>query len=169
MTVDHTGVREIKMAFPKFEGCKDAINNNDLDEAEACLGVILPHDLRQHFLKYNGGWPASSCFPFHGEHFEVKQFYSIKHGLLTLERMYDPSGAETPAGLIPFACDSAGNEYCYSVVNPTMHSICIVDHEDYQDPDQGVTILAPSLQAFLEAFVPDPDYYDDEDEDDDEE
>jgi len=159
------------MSFPEFARCQPAINNYDLDEAEATMGIILPFDLRQHYLEYNGGSPYPCTYAFDDDFYEVNMFFPIKYGISSVEKTYNDTKNAVPPGLLPIAYDSGGNLYCYSLVKPTIHSICYWDHEFYNDADHGVTVLAPSLQVFLEALAPGPDEDEDEDEeyDDDEE
>jgi hypothetical protein len=71
----------------------------------------------------------------------------------TLEGSYNLVSDALPEGLIPFCDDSAGNMYCYSTAKPTMHAICYWNHELYKEPNRGVKVIAPSLQAFLEGLV----------------
>jgi len=87
---------------------------------------------------------------------------------LTMEGVYAVAGAAIPKDVVVFAYDRADNFYGCCVAGPNLHSICYLSHESYYDPDRYVTILAPSLQTFLEAFVPDPDEEEDEYEDEEE-
>jgi hypothetical protein len=147
------------MKYTKFIDCDPSVGSSDLDAAEITMGISLPPDLRQHYLKYNGGRPVKTCYPFGAELYEVRWFYPIKHGdpESTLEATYRRVSKVLPIRMIPFTDDSGGNLYCYSTAGPTMHSICYWDHEQYNTPNHGVTVLAPSLQAFLEGLVKDPD------------
>ena len=148
------------MKYPKFIDLEEPINDLDLDEAQAAMGVTLPSDLRQHYLKYNGGRPAKNCFPFKSGLYEVRWFFPVKYGkrpTQTLEGVYSLVNDVVPEGLIPFTDDSGGNLYCYSTAEATKHSICYWDHEQYNTPSHGVTVIAPSLQAFLQGLVKDPD------------
>jgi len=148
------------MSFPKFEDCKTEVNNRDLDEVEARLGIVLPSDLRQHYLKYNGGSPVPSFYKSGDNYYWVRGFLPIKYGItddpeLTLEAYYadlvldDP---RIPEGLIPFADDPGGNMYCYGIGKANMHSISFWEHEFFDDPDQGLTVIASSLHEFLNGF-----------------
>jgi len=146
------------MSDLNFRDCAAQINNDDLDAAEVSMGVILPSKLREHYLLQNGGVPDKTCYPFEGDLYSVRWFFPIKYGVptRTLEATYARVADAIPAGLIPFTNDGGGNLYCYSVKQPTMHSICYWDHEMSDEPDEAITVLAPSLKAFLEALIKHP-------------
>ena len=160
------------MSFPQLRDCKPHVDDKELDEVEALLGIILPHDLRSHFLKYNGGKPKPEYFQVDDDFYMVRGFFSVKYGIagdpdLTFEKSYQRLSNHIPEGLIPFADDAAGNLFCYSVNKESMHNIFFWEHEFYDDDDQGLRKLAPNLHVFLNGFAQDPDVEDEDDDDED--
>ena len=159
------------MSFPHLSDCKPPIDDKELDKVETQLGIVLPYDLRQHLLRFNGGTPKPDYFQSDDDYYQVRGFFSVKYGIggnpeLTFEKSYQRLANNIPDGLIPFADDAAGNLFCYSVNKETMHTIFFWEHEFYDDDDQGLRKLAPNLHDFLNGFAQDPDDEDDEDEED---
>ena len=150
------------MSYQNFKNCEPPITNDDLNAAEVEMGVILPSDLREHYLKYNGGSPVHRSFRVDDYYYVLRDFFPVKYGILddptdTLEGTYDLVKDAIPEGLLPFADDGAGNLFCYGTSKENMHSIWYWDHEENDDPDLQLEFLAPSLQSFLEGLVEDPD------------
>lgn len=99
----------------EFHGTDPAITNADLDNLERQVGNKLPFAFRQHYLKYNGGWPIKDIYD--GEHM-LGQFYAIKHGIPGTMRSMEEIEAHAvemglfPKGVVPFS--SVGAD-CYGI------------------------------------------------------
>jgi len=151
------------MSYPKFKNCKKPISNDDLNAAEVAMGLIIPNDLRLHYLKYNGGSPVKTAFPLDDDYYVVRDFFPIRYGILglatqTLEGTYFLVNDVIPEGLLPFADDGAGNLFCYGTAKANIHSIWHWNHEEDDDPDWRLRLIAPSFQEFLEGLVKRPNW-----------
>ncbi|MFC5473580.1 SMI1/KNR4 family protein [Paraherbaspirillum soli] len=137
-----------------------SINNDELNEIEARLGILFPEDLRQHFLHFNGGRPVPNLFPKDDEYFPVHEFLPIKHGMrgTLFEDTYSDlvQGNDLfPKNLIPIASDSGGDYFCYNLESGNAGAICFYQSDYYDDPSRAVVYLAASLEKFLNSLVSD--------------
>lgn len=136
------------------------ISNSELDELENRLGFKFPDDLRQHYLRFNGGRPRPNLFLKDGEYFHVNEFLPIKYGApgARFEDTYKDivQGNELfPKNLIPIASDSAGDYFCYSLENGKFGAICFYQSDYYDDPLRAVVYLADNLEIFINSLVSD--------------
>lgn len=45
-----------------LDHCAPALTAADLDAVEDSLGLTLPRDVREHYLRWNGGTPRATCW-----------------------------------------------------------------------------------------------------------
>jgi cell wall assembly regulator SMI1 len=145
-----------------FERTSPALSELDIKRVENRLGVRLPQDLKAHYLLHNGGRPRPQFFVKDGEAYDVDCFYSMNTGAKgsSFERTYVMMVDQTPEfprGYIPFADDSAGDMFLYSVRPESFGNIMFNSHEDYEDPDRYVVFLAPTLKEFIDSLTELPD------------
>uniref|UniRef100_UPI0013DA4632 SMI1/KNR4 family protein n=1 Tax=Serratia marcescens TaxID=615 RepID=UPI0013DA4632 len=57
-----------------FEGTAPALSELDIRRVERKLGIRLPQDLKEHYLRFNGGTPRPDFFVKDGEAYDVEQF-----------------------------------------------------------------------------------------------
>lgn len=57
-----------------FERTKPPLSELDIKRVESRLGIRLPQDFKEHYLRYNGGTPRPQFFPKDGDAYEVKEF-----------------------------------------------------------------------------------------------
>lgn len=122
------------------------------------LGFPLPEELREHYLRFNGGQPVPNLFPKDGELYEVHDFYPVRYGH-SLEEAYRNvviGNKWFPSHLIPIACDPGGDLFCYSVKPSELGAIYLHQSDYYDDPERAVVFLAKDLATFLAALVTDP-------------
>lgn len=105
-----------------LDHCAPALTVTDLDGVEDSLGLTLPRDVREHYLRWNGGTPRATCWVVDDEVVvDVAAFLPVRYGdgtrYGTLEDTYAAHVAEglLPVGLVPFASDWGGAAVCLDV------------------------------------------------------
>lgn len=135
------------------------ITELDLDRAEQRMGVVLPDDLRDFLLRSNGGIPIPDCYRRGDEYYAVNCFVpllgpddGIEEALRVLR-----SDERSPPNVIPIADDPNGDIFVYSTDPATFGQIMFIQGDYFDDPDEFVVPLAPSLDFFLKSLVSHPD------------
>lgn len=141
-----------------FERTASPLSELDIKRVENQLGVRLPQDLREHYLLHNGGTPRPQFFPKDGDAYDVRCFHSMNTGARgsSFERTYVMMVDQTPEfprGYIPFAHDSGGDMFLYSVRPESFGNIMFMSHEDYEDEDRYIVFLAPTLKEFIDSLT----------------
>lgn len=146
-----------------FERTKSPLSEQDIKRVERRLGVHLPQDLKEHYLLHNGGTPSPQFFVKDEEAYDVRKFLPMN--------IEDPIGStfedtyvmmvdqtpEFPRGYIPFANDSSGDMFVYSVRPRSFGNIMFISHEDHEDEDRYVVFLASTLREFIDSLTELPD------------
>jgi hypothetical protein len=145
-----------------FERTAPPLSELDIKRVEHLLGIRLPQDLKEHYLRHNGGTPRPQFFVKEGEAYDVDRFLHMKtRGIETsfeevYVRMVDQT-PEFPRGYIPFAKDSAGDFFMYSVISKSFGNIMFNSRADYGDADRFTFFLAPTLREFIDSLTELPD------------
>lgn len=131
-----------------------SLTEDDLDRAEAQLGIPLPIDLRSFYLRTNGGRPEKRLFRRNEDGFLVHYFLPLIADDRRLDdvvenfRIWEAVGpSETLSRSIPIAYDEAGNNLLYSL-DPRSHGAIFATRAD-ADSDRQVRYLCGSLDQFL--------------------
>ena len=137
-----------------FEQTASPLSELDIKRVEHRLGIRLPQDLREHYLRYNGGTPRPRFFVKDGEAYDVDCFYSMNTGAKgrSFERIYIMMVDQTPEfprGYIPFADTTGAGFFMYSVNPESFGSIMFNQPECYGDDERYVLFLAPTLKEFI--------------------
>lgn len=145
-----------------FENTASPLSELDIKRVEHFLGIRLPQDLKEHYLLYNGGTPCPEFFIKDGEAYDVKKFLPMntRGEGLTFERSYVvlvDQTPEFPRGYIPFACDSAGDYFMYSVTPKSFGNIMFNSRAGYGDDDRFTFFLASTLREFIDSLTELPD------------
>lgn len=130
---------------------EEPLTEADLDKAEQRMGVVLPDDLREHYLRANGGIPIPDSYEHEGEYFTISCFLPVLgegDGIVETLRLLR-SDERSPAAAIPFADDPNGDLFVYSTGPTTFGEIHFIQSDYVDDPEQFVLRLAPSLKAFF--------------------
>ena len=78
----------------------------------------------------------------------------------SFERTYEILVGQTPEfprGYIPFASDSSGDLFMYSLKPESFGNIMFNQEEYYGDEDRFVLFLAPTLREFINSLTEEPD------------
>jgi cell wall assembly regulator SMI1 len=147
-----------------FEETASPLSELDIIRVERRLGVRLPQDIKEHYLLHNGGRPRPRFFVKDGEAYDVDRFLSMNTGErgASFERTYVMMVDQTPEfprGYIPFADDSAGDLFMYSVNPQSFGNIMFNQHEYYGDDDRFVVFLAPTLREFINSLSEKPEAF----------
>ena len=144
----------------KLIDVEKALTEDDLKLFEKNFDVIIPQSIKNHYLKYNGGYPENTVFYSADDDREyvINYFFSIGgYGGKKIEKTLTLLRDENvfPNWLIPFADDIGGDIFAYSLRNGEEGSIYYYSHEfDYgENPEEHVTKLADNIEAFLEVLL----------------
>ena len=99
--------------YMKIIECENNIKRSDILTLEETFNIIFPDNLKQLYLKYNGGIEES------GEEI-VDELYSIKYGENTLEsirEMLQITENSIPLNYLIFATTGAGHQITYNLEN----------------------------------------------------
>jgi len=147
----------------KFVNPEKEITIKDINAVETKYNFIFPEDFKEHYLTYNGGEPERYVFVDEDEdEYIVTQFIPIKYDEESgrnLEYCLDTLrvGKVLPDWLIPFADETGGDLYCFSLKEGEEGSIYYWSHEyEYgEDPEEHVFYLTNSLKTFIDSMVED--------------
>lgn len=133
-----------------------------LARAEARLGFKLPGNYIAFLRVSNGGRPIPDIVPtssFPGSAAtDLRQFYSIDATLdcYDLVKGYEVWLRDSPANLLPIACDSGGSVFCLSVRSDDIGKVYYWDWHREQHPVRTrypwIYPIADSLEEFLDSF-----------------
>jgi cell wall assembly regulator SMI1 len=131
-----------------------------LKEAEDELDVSFTQDFKDHYVKYNGGYPAKRYYLWpDGAKTRINHFFSIRYENITsLEKVYaDLFVIEStlPIGFLPFAADDGGDFFCISMLPETYNAVffCDTHHYDPEAFENYFTLLSGSFNDFIENLV----------------
>ncbi len=147
------------MCKNRFVSVGKKISENQIAMIEADLGITLPEELRNHYLKFNGGRPQKCYYTNVIDTFVVDQFIPIKYGDFTFEDVYRQHVIEDkiiPSYLIPFAIDPGGDYFCISVRAEDKGKVFFFWTEFYEDLKRAVRLVAPSFEDFIESMKKEP-------------
>lgn len=148
-----------------FIDTEKELKEDDILNFENKHNIILPDEVKKHYLMYNGGYPEKSVFVLEDDEREyiVNYFFSIECGEgLALEKFLPLLGDENifPQWLVPFADDEGGNLFCYSIKEINYGAIYYYDHEfEYgENVEEHIVFLSSSLVDFINSLIEDENY-----------
>ena len=146
----------------EFTDTERPISVADLDKIERALGLAFPPDVREHYLKRNGGSPNRYLFKRDDRVYVVQGFLSVRFGPShnRLENVFQDLKIDReilPKKLVPFAIDPGGDYYCFSVDEVDKGAIYVFVGEHADAPERATLRLANSLPEFIEGMVDDED------------
>jgi len=100
----------------EFSKTGPAVTRSDTEKLECDLGIRLPDEMRNHYLRFNGGMPQLDWFPMteDWDAIWIHEFLPIATGEgegATVQSVYARVAGKAgyPRSLIPFAIDPGGN------------------------------------------------------------
>ena len=142
-----------------FFGVKRALTDGDLKQFETEYNIAMPLKIREHYLKYNGGYPERNVFYSVEDErqYIVNYFFSIGCGEgMTIEKTLPLLRDEKifTIWLVPLANDEGGNLFAYSIRNGEEGAIYYYSHEfEYgENPEKYIKYLSKDIDAFLNSL-----------------
>lgn len=142
------------------------INEQELQEYEATLGVRLPNDYRDFLLEFNGGVPENDCFLLPGEvsyaDSSVRTFFGLtpdfENSLAYYFKIYVMAN-RIHGDMLPIAKDYGGNVVVLAIKGPRVGEILFWNHElegIEQEPSlvEHLIPVASSFADFLGGLLP---------------
>jgi hypothetical protein len=143
------------MITNNFTETETSVTLEDLRNLEEILNIKLPTEFIFHYIQFNGGVPDRYIFSHKGERFVINDFLPIKYGKNTIEHTYDSIKHYLPKQMVPFAADPSGNYFCFSTSDTSQGKIYYWDHENSDNPQRAITLLADNLTQFIQNMHPD--------------
>lgn len=142
-----------------FIKTSNAITKNDINEIEKKLNIVLPKQLAQHYMKYNGGVPEKKFLYSRISDIEtaVHTFLPMKYKNevgYTLEDMYLNFTSKNiiPRKYLPFACDAGSNLFCINLENEKIVIIWL----DMGEVDESmIPVLSNNFDEFINSLEAD--------------
>lgn len=141
-----------------FDNVGKQICMQDIDELETMLKCKLPESFKEHYLKYNGGFPEKEYFYSDVSDIETMiQFFSpIKYAIGddeddTIEKLYIfyKNMYKRMEEYLPIANDYGSNQICMNLKNFKIY-IVYMDYEDVTD--RSINFLADTFEEFIEGL-----------------
>lgn len=146
------------MAINEFSDVAPALSESDMRAVEREIGYQLPAELRQHYLRINGGAPERRYFlTKDGMELEINEFRPIAHRARPKQITIESTILDLvktrrliPEALVPFAVNSGGDFYC---VDRRDQSIVYYTMDDCLNPGVATNRAADSLAEFIDGMV----------------
>ncbi|GIJ93219.1 SMI1/KNR4 family protein [Capnocytophaga stomatis] len=136
----------------EFSQTEQKLTSADMDDFERKIGLKLPQDFKEHYLKFNGGYPSFEYVKGLRNIFTINGFDSIKYGALPIEKLIDDfqeSGVDFN-NKIPFASDNGDNIFLISLDDSDYGKIYIIEAEFLED--KNYILVSESFTDFLNSF-----------------
>ncbi|PUB83003.1 MAG: hypothetical protein DBP02_13275 [gamma proteobacterium symbiont of Ctena orbiculata] len=145
------------MEYNDFVNSQHQLSETDFDWLYKETDIVLPSEVRSHYLLFNGGEPEQYIYIKDGDKYVVQEFFSIRYGEAgrTIENNYRDlvlNEKVIPSNMVPFGRDPAGDFYCFDVATG---SISIFRSESLPDLNNCITMLASSMTEFVYGLVED--------------
>lgn len=129
-----------------------SIDVRQLDELARAADVALPDSYRQFLLKYNGGRPTPDVIHvagLSGSPTDIQLFFGIGRNIRSSDLRWNLSMVADRCAdrrLLPIACDSGGNLFCFSVEFGIASEIVYLD---LNNDDCILYSIAPNFDSFI--------------------
>lgn len=136
----------------EFSQTEQKLTLADMDDFERKIGLKLPQDFKEHYLKFNGGYPSFEYVKGLRNIFTINGFDSIKYGALPIEKLIDDfreSGVDFN-NKIPFANDNGDNIFLISLDDSDYGKIYIIEAEFLEY--KNYILVSESFTDFLNSF-----------------
>ena len=126
----------------EFEQYEQKLTAEELAAFEQQYNIALPKAFKEHYLKYNGGYPPYENVKGKDHLFTINGFYPIKYGALSVEKIisdYEKSGVVFD-----------GKIHLISVAQDTCGYIYIVEAECVEN--KAFVLVSETFTDFLNSF-----------------
>ena len=125
--------QRIYMKENTFTDCEKSLTANDFALIEQDLSIRLPAELKEHYLKYNGGTPKNSVWHDPEGKWDENEVRDFLPFLYFSAKQDDPdftingtakeewNGQQLPRELLPFAIDWGGNYFCVNQLDEKIY------------------------------------------------
>lgn len=146
------------MAPVKLTSPGPGISDAEIESLKLDVGRAIPSDYVQFLRTHNGGRPSPDVVDLMGASLlstDVQGFFGIGRDIETLnlawwlDHFRDDLGIDF---LLPFACDSFGNLFCFDFESESGHEIVFCDRS--QRDVARLSYLADDFNAFLALLRP---------------
>lgn len=141
----------------KIHKSEKAISEQDIKDLENRFKLKLPKELREFYLKFNGGYPEKREFVLkNGKRIGIHSFYSVKFGKTTLEKTLNDFLTDEPVffpqNMIPFAYDPGAFIFCIATDEENKGNVFFWQHTKL-GTDKELLFLSSSLNKFLDSLI----------------
>lgn len=147
------------MSRNAFLNCKQALTDADISAAEQEIGIRMPAELKQQYLRCNGGAPDRRCW-VRGEGWSpdcIAMFIPIRpigatdkeFGKKNLQRAMSLLSEHLPPDFIPIANDDGGNLFCIDSATGSIYFYTMDTGETFNEKKKDLT---SSLAGFVEGL-----------------
>ena len=119
----------------------------------------MPYKIKEHYIKYNGGYPERNVFCIKGDDtkYIIDYFYSIGCSEGNMLEKVLPLLRDSnvfPEWLVPLADEEGGDIFAYSIKKEDEGAIYYYSHEfEYgENPENYIKFLAKDIEIFLESL-----------------
>ncbi|OWP79756.1 SMI1/KNR4 family protein [Flavobacterium oreochromis] len=151
-----------------FVNLAKPISIKEIEEIENYIGGELPQDFKNHYLKFNGGFPINDRY-----YMENYDTYTSVNGFIPMKYHYDNNENWTleetynhfnkqgflPSHLIAFASDYGGNKFCIDLNSENIFLV-YMDLGNPIENSNAIRKISDNFKSFL-------DNLEEEDDDDD--
>ncbi|MFJ1365005.1 SMI1/KNR4 family protein [Capnocytophaga canimorsus] len=136
----------------EFSQTEQKLTLADMDDFERKIELKLPQDFKEHYLKFNGGYPSFEYVKGLRNIFTINGFDSIKYGALPIEKLIDDfrESGVIFNNKIPFANDNGDNIFLISLDDSDYGKIYIIEAEFLED--KNYILVSESFTDFLNSF-----------------
>lgn len=141
-----------------FCSVKKTLMDEDLKKFESENNIAMPLKIREHYLRYNGGYPERSvfCSTEDEKQYVINYFFSIGCGEgLAIEKTLPLLRDEKifPTWLVPLANDEGGNLFAYSVRKGEEGAIYYSHEFEFgEKPEKYIKYLSSDIDTFLNSM-----------------
>ncbi|RZK43455.1 MAG: SMI1/KNR4 family protein [Hymenobacter sp.] len=142
-----------------FSHSAQRLTLEEITQAETIMGVELPPQFKEFYLRYNGGVPVNAYVFDEGieEFIGINLFSPLRYQLQnikvdTIEQDYNDLTVRNiiPRIYLPFANDRGGNLFC---LNLSTQQVVFILMDMGEFTEDCVSVIALSFDTFLAALV----------------
>lgn len=134
-----------------------------LEDFEQIIQYRLPEDYRKYLLDFNGAEPINTICSISDDEGETRI-----HGMLgihdgpeycRIESNFGDNNSTRKTGLLAFAYDQGGNDFCICLLPKHYGEVYFYDHESsYADDIVTLIKIADSFDCFIESLTSEEEY-----------